>query len=199
MTYKQIIIDGIDVSKCKYFDYDSKECKAEYYVRYGYEIVKYDSCIENPNCYFKQLKRKEQECEELKSDLTDLSKIIDCKNGTILTFKEQLDQLKAENENLTTINARLLGRLEVDEKDTSLVFNLDKELRQKEKEFYTAIQKVVKLKQTLAEIKEIAKQEIDSKEFMIVQCMLNGNVDNKNKVLKQILQKISECEVENAR
>ena len=53
------------------------------------------------------------------------------------------------------------------------------------------------LKQTLAEIKEIAKQEIDSKEFMIVQCMLNGSVDDKNKVLKQILQKISECEVKN--
>lgn len=45
-------------------------------------------------------KAKEQECEELKSDLTDLSKIIDCKNGTILIFKEQLDQLKADNEEL---------------------------------------------------------------------------------------------------
>ena len=89
-----MIIDGVDVNKCKYFDYDSKECKAEYYVRHGYEIVEYDSCRENPNCYYKQLKLKEQECEELKSDLTDLSKIIDCKNGTILTFKEQLDRLK---------------------------------------------------------------------------------------------------------
>ena len=126
MTNKPIIIDGVDVSKCKYFDCDSKECKAEYYVRYGYEIVEYDSCRKNKNCYYKQLQRekqecqqamdnyvqldlqrvkeynelvdlykaKEQECEELKSDLTDLSKIIDCKNGTILTFEEQLDRLK---------------------------------------------------------------------------------------------------------
>lgn len=46
------------------------------------------------------LKSKEQECDELKSDLTDLSKIIDCKNGTILTFKEQLAQLKEENDRL---------------------------------------------------------------------------------------------------
>ena len=66
MTDKQIIIDGVDVSKCKYFDCDSKKCKAEYYVRHGYEIVEYDSCRENPNCYYKQLKRKEEECEELK-------------------------------------------------------------------------------------------------------------------------------------
>ena len=60
-------------------------------------------------------------------------------------------------------------------------------------------QQLDQFKQTLAEIKEIAESEIDSKEFMVVQCMLNGSVDNKNKILEQILQKISECEVENAR
>lgn len=53
------------------------------------------------------------------------------------------------------------------------------------------------LKETLIEIKKIAKSEIDSKEFMVVQCMLNGDVDNKNKILEQILQKISECEENN--
>ena len=90
MTYKQIIIDGVDVSKCpamdtyNIFGIEDEPC--------CYKFHEYCSAI--PNCYFKQLKRKEQECEELKSDLTDLSKIIDCKNGTILTFKEQLDRLK---------------------------------------------------------------------------------------------------------
>ena len=61
-----MIIDGVDVSGCKYFDCGYKECKAEYYVRYGYEIEKYDSCRENPNCYFKQLKRAEQKLEKIK-------------------------------------------------------------------------------------------------------------------------------------
>ena len=58
-------------------------------------------CGESEPCIYreanelqKQVDTLEQECEELKSDLTDLSKIIDCKNGTILTFKEQLDKLK---------------------------------------------------------------------------------------------------------
>ena len=69
MTYKPIIIDGVDVSKCKYFDCDSKECKAEYYVRYGYEIVEYYSCRKNKNCYYKQLQREKQKREELKKDL----------------------------------------------------------------------------------------------------------------------------------
>lgn len=55
MTDKEIIIDGVDVSKCSNYDHDSYfECK--------------DGCChcdEIPNCYFKQLKHKEQECEEL--------------------------------------------------------------------------------------------------------------------------------------
>ena len=62
---KEIIIDGVDVSECKHFDSYYKECKAEYYTRYGYEIVKCDSCKDNSNCYYKQLKRKEQECNKL--------------------------------------------------------------------------------------------------------------------------------------
>ena len=89
MTDKHIIIDGVDVSECNamctynILGIEDKHC--------CYKFHEYCSAI--PNCCFKQLKRKEQEYEELKSDLTDLSKIIDCKNGTILTFKEQLDQL----------------------------------------------------------------------------------------------------------
>lgn len=59
---EEIIIDGIDVSKCKYYtdnvDYLSNKdwtCRAEMF----------NTCCEDyPNCYFKQLKRKEQECEE---------------------------------------------------------------------------------------------------------------------------------------
>ena len=92
MTDKQIIIDGVDVSGCKKYEHEIVRCNA---------TLK-NICFcggrctdkKNADCDFKQLKRKEQECEELKSDLTDLSKIIDCKNGTILTFKEQLDKLK---------------------------------------------------------------------------------------------------------
>ena len=151
MENKEIYIDGVDVSGC--------ECIIEDYQRANnfegrYEHIKnvcelgergaeyYNLfCKDNPNCYYKQLKHKEQECEAYKMEADE--------------GKEINAELKAENEELTTINARLLGRLEVDETDTSLVFNLDKELRQKEKEFYTAIQKVVTLKQTLTEIKEI--------------------------------------------
>ena len=72
MTDKQIMIDGVDVSGCKYFNSHCKECKAEYYTRYGYEIVKFNSCKDNPNCYFKQLKRSEAQCEDMFVKHTDL-------------------------------------------------------------------------------------------------------------------------------
>ena len=117
---------------------------------------------------------------------------------------EYTAKLKAENDELTAINARLLGRLEVDETDASLVFNLDKELRQKEKEFYTAIQKVVKLKQTLTEIKEIAETQRryidDIKGFMVDDKLVewkSAYIDFSTacrRLNQEILQKISECE-----
>ena len=91
-----------------------------------------------------------------------------CKN--CYELREQLDQLKAENDELKKILTD--GGLH------SLNLMTEKRI----------------LLQTLTEIKEIAESEIDSKEFMAIQCMLNGSVDNKNKVLKKILQKISEVE-----
>ena len=56
----KIIIDGVDVSGCEYYDKNkpSLTCTCEEY-----------PCSEWYNCYYKQLKRKEQECEELKKQL----------------------------------------------------------------------------------------------------------------------------------
>ena len=89
MTDKPIIIDGVQVQDCCYFDYEND----------GYE----DSCYIHQNecsaqnCYFKQLKRKEQECEELDEELNDLTRDIKTR---LKVEKIKLDQLKAENEKL---------------------------------------------------------------------------------------------------
>lgn len=53
---EQIIIDGVDVSKCR-----------NKYICYLNETTSY--CKRNPNCYYKQLTRKTAECEELKKGL----------------------------------------------------------------------------------------------------------------------------------
>ena len=59
MTDKQIIIDGVDVSECKYW---KGYCRIASLCDYSGHL-----CEVTPNCYYKQLKRKEQECEELTS------------------------------------------------------------------------------------------------------------------------------------
>ena len=61
MTDKQIIIDGVDVSECEFL---WKEKLPKRFCNNGNLDC---DCNSNPNCDFKQLKRKEQECEELHS------------------------------------------------------------------------------------------------------------------------------------
>ena len=83
MTDKEeIIIDGVDVSKCRYFlkdtegqDYNTDEfvkgcCEAKG-CHIGCEFIGYSICRGDKDCYYKQLKRKEQECEELKEIISD--------------------------------------------------------------------------------------------------------------------------------
>ncbi len=67
MTDKeQVIIDGADVSKCQDFYISSTGTKCCYCES---DNTQYLACKDNPNCYFKQLARKTQECEELKKGL----------------------------------------------------------------------------------------------------------------------------------
>ena len=100
MTDKQIIIDGVDVSGCPFFEDERKLlnpagqelnfkniCSLSFY-----NFTDFDKdflCNQSPNCYYKQLKRKEQECEELKVCLFQVQ------NASI-SLTKQLDQLKAE-------------------------------------------------------------------------------------------------------
>ena len=70
---KEIIIDGVDVSECYGYVHNAKEYDCgETYSKFHYRY-----CEENPNCYFKQLKRKEQENKKLKEDEKSLLNIID--------------------------------------------------------------------------------------------------------------------------
>ena len=176
MTDKQII----DGKECRYWfrpnPDDYRKCSLR---------GKNDNCDEITDCFIKELlgklALKEQECEELKK--TVMYKCPQCGEEYLspigASLYEENYQLKAENDELKRQH----------QGDKGLITSTGKMN-------YQLLQEYDKLKTTLTEIKEIARQEIDSKEFMIVQCMLNGNVDDKNKVLKQILQKISECEVE---
>ena len=74
MTNKPIIVDGVDVSECDFL------AKEDDYCSYSGEYRAYkgqcgcsdeEMCKDHPNCFYKkalkQLKRKEQECEELRN------------------------------------------------------------------------------------------------------------------------------------
>ena len=195
MTDKQIIIHGVDVSGCNrlntfpmQYGEPHEICLTSLEQWGGQE--KY--CKDRPNCYYKQLeklkaenlgfkilhesdkdllKRKEQECEELKKWLPivtrlenefenfEKAKAIDYKSYIEQIFIE-LDQLKSENKHLNDLLNQALKDCE-------------------------------KAMQTLTEIKEFFNEEcIICKENYI---NITGEICEECKY-KQILQKISECE-----
>ena len=78
MTKEPIMINDVDVSGCEFYinsknlEFNCKQTPQSYF------------CKNQPNCYYKQLKRKEEECEELRDELEWVHGI--------------KDQLKVENE-----------------------------------------------------------------------------------------------------
>ena len=62
MTDKEpIIIDGVDVSRCTL--YGNRRCNN------ACNPLNCLFCSDKPNCHYKQLARKEQECEELRKKI----------------------------------------------------------------------------------------------------------------------------------
>ena len=202
MTDKQIIIDGVDVSGCVQFIQEEKDC-----CDLG------GNCKGWTNCYYKQLKRKEQECEELKNknyELTEEVGIDRALFAEIDKLNSELEQEKALKETyLACYKAKhediegKLFKLKVENCELKGKVNLYEEILERSAQgFETGFQastfanivngvansirdkKLFKLKQTLTEIKEIVEQA--SEDYRMPEEEWN-----------KILQKISECEVEN--
>ena len=135
MTDKPIMINGVDVSGCEHLG-----LYKEYKLKCGscYPV----DCSDNPNCYYKQLMRKGQECEKAKQNAQD-------------TY----DLWQALIENFNILQGKKI-KLE---------------------------QECEKLKQALAEIKEVA-ENVQS----FVDIRLEDDVYTE---MDKILQKISECGV----
>jgi hypothetical protein len=158
MTDKQIIIDGCDVSGCKYFA--NNKCLML--------CATGTACDVYPYCYYKAYKAKEQECEfsnlriiQLQETLSQYETDLSTKDCIVETCKAQYKELKAENEEWKKANDCILTTLNVIAEGNK------------------------KLRQTLTEIKEIAEKGHKEK----------GNL-MRTWWFKDILQKISECEVE---
>lgn len=222
MTDKQVIIGGVDVSECIFHSLTI----------IGYAGYNYCKCFEcacecHNDCYYKQLKHKEQELMHFKKENERLSQTIikdqaeivqkNIDETNILLIKEnkdlqhQLDQLKAENEKLKD-KAYILFDEAIIERD-NFIEELKaecKELKEKVKELNQGWidcdkernlqeansefrQRVInRYKQTLIEIKEIAKNFCNAcNEFEPNKCNeINLGYCNYNKILQK-------CEVLN--
>ena len=170
MENKEIYIDGIDVS-----EWTDEEVK--------YKFAKHSPKAIRQIAFdlYKQLTRKEQECEELKEERNEYFELMAIRtevlakianklgmNTGIIENKElfcKIDQLKAENEHLS----------------------------EKEEEAKHYLEEAEKFKKCLTEIKEIAKENIRIADLE----GLNGVY--RCGLATQILQKINECEVEDER
>ena len=105
---EEIIIDGVDVSGCvkQGETVAGITCGNGERIRLANEIItKHKLCKDNPNCVYKQLKRKEQKCEELEKEL---AKVYEDIKLSPLCYKcdeeeclqKEIDKLKADNEML---------------------------------------------------------------------------------------------------
>lgn len=111
MTDKeQMMINGVDVSGCKFFN----DITERYYC-FGIP------CKDRPNCCYKQLKRKEQECEELKRKLSNQEQLyeneIEIYNNSCLRLRQENDDLYLERLALNTANSGINALLEVKEQE----------------------------------------------------------------------------------
>lgn len=181
MTDKQIIIDGVDVSGCEWIREVGLD--SEYICTCNSPNKTSGYCKYNPNCRYKELKAKEQECEKLKENLPN----------AITRLMGELDQLKAENDELMKQHQADKGLItSTGKQNYQLLQEYDKLKTENDniKETFDGLFKVQykladnnkKLRQCLTEIKEIAK---------------NGCYDDCGMPLDElsiILQKISECE-----
>lgn len=126
---KQILIDGVDVSGCTKYEHEIIRCNTSLKNMCFYG----GRCTDkrNADCYYKQLKRKEQECNELRTERKnlkwDLENNIQVKNHAM----EEINQLKAENDDYI----KVIEHLKTIIKDFT--------------------QEMVKLRQTIAEIEDI--------------------------------------------
>lgn len=85
MTDKQTIIDGVNVYGCVQFIQEEED-----YCNLG------GSCKGWPNCYYKQLVRKTQECEELKKEIINKNEKIKELRFSVSDLTNRLCSLNAE-------------------------------------------------------------------------------------------------------
>lgn len=104
MTYKRLIVDNIDVSKCEFLiiSNDKHLCRCIKSDLFGgiefVENAKNGNCKDNPNCYFKQLQREKQNSQEARdTSIKEFNRAEEL--NTLLKHKvQECERLKHDND-----------------------------------------------------------------------------------------------------
>ena len=129
MTDKQIIIDGVDVSGCRQYmhrhmeDYDIDILD---YCRYHFKPCK---DVDVKYCYYKQLKRKEQEYEELRQYHNKCCIDFENEKQKLLGKYNQVSRdfyngKYCNKENCSLLKAKEKEREELNERTASIIYSL---------------------------------------------------------------------------
>ena len=175
---EEIIINGVDVSGCEKQGETIAgiTCGNGERIRLANEIItKHKLCKDNPNCYFKQLKRKEQECEELKEELHQNFKE---KDGLHLIIDRLLE---ASGYDTNTASAE-------DFEDVYENMRYEKQQLDRYKQTFTEIKEIVEGMHDLW-INKTPYTDMDNLVKHLLECELNR--------IRYKLDEISECEAKN--
>lgn len=173
MTNKPIMIDDVDVTECENL-YTTNLPIGNDKIKCGLHQGIGKTCNDYPNCYFKQLKRKEQKCEQLRETIklqNEMQKEV-CEEKN-----KQIDQLKTELEPFRDEYFKGLDNITISEL-------AKKSIR------ITA--ENCKLEQALQEIKEIADKNEFCPYVISHRCIKNECKRKDHCEIAKILQK---CEV----
>ena len=189
MTDKEIIeIDGINVLECEHYQYKSlKDCEMRYPESGDCEIgllnYLFDGnldmeklCKDNPNCYYKQLQKE-------KFENLNNRQMVESAENLIYENSELIKNLEEKKQECEELKKQLMQKSEVD-----IFFNTPIE------GWSSDPCGICKYKNCLTEIKEIAEPFCNAcQEFEPKKNDSNCMYCNYG----EILQKISECEVNN--
>ena len=123
MTDKQIIIDGVDVSGCKKYEHEIIRCNTSLKNMCFYGGRCTDK--KNADCYYKQLKHKEQEYEELKEEIKHYKQIAQYHGNLSVKYTNKSAKLK---QTLTEIK----NIAEKENNDTKVLYNRRTDQRMKQ-------------------------------------------------------------------
>ena len=146
---EEIIIDGVNVAGCEFLfennNLKTKDCECinHIYERMNSSVTVHSECKDNHDCYYKQLKRSEQERDELQDKIHDLELEISAN-------RDYMDYWDKKNNELKKQNTILLAQLVInDGEDVTVQISQSQvdeynELKQENKELKETIQELNK-------------------------------------------------------